>query len=807
MCRSPSPNSAAISIRKAEWSSADGHCRPFDAAASGTIFGSGAGVVLLKRLDEAVADRDHIYAVILGCGVNNDGASKVGFTAPSVEGQAAAVEQALAQSAVVARSIGYVECHGTATPLGDPIEIAALTKAFRKMTADRQFCAIGSLKGNIGHLDAAAGVAGLIKAALMLKHSRLVPSLHFERPNPQIDFSASPFYVVTDAGEWPAGPNPRRAGVSSLGVGGTNAHVVLEEPPPLAVLREQEERPELLVLSARSPSALTATRLRLAGHLRAANDQRLADIAFTLQQGRRHFPYRCSLVCQGRDDAAAALSTAGAPNCHNGAGTGQAPAVVYMFPGQGVQYPDMAAGLYRRFAVFRRELDSCAEILRASGLDLIEALYGGGDAARADRLAQTGTAQPAIFSVEYALSVLWRSWGIEAQALVGHSVGEFVAACLAGVFSLADALGLVAARGRLMEELPRGGMIGVRLGQDAVAPFVGPAVSLAAVNGPAHCVLAGDHNALAEIERRLDAHGIAHRRLHTSHAFHSAMMDPMIGPFAEQVADVALAVPKTPYVSTVTGDWIRPEEATSPEYWARHAREPVRFAAAVRTVTAAASPVLLEVGPGNTLAALAALTARNYAGLIIASLPDAARQPGDEESLLAALGRLWVGGVVPDWRAVADGAGSRVPLPTYPFERRAIGSTPRRVRRRFRRKRDRRGGAAEPATDESAMNAAPPPPARAFRSHAARDGIHEAVFGVLEEVSGESIAGEAASSTFLELGFELAAAEPGRATIAEPVRDQDRVSPVARRIVDDTGGGKLHPRADASTAACPARRQ
>ncbi len=778
--------------------SADGRCRPFDAAASGTIFGSGAGVVLLKRLDEAIADRDHIYAVILGCGVNNDGAAKVGFTAPSIDGQAAAIEQALAQAGVDARSIGYVECHGTATPLGDPIEIAALTKAFRRTTAALQYCAIGSVKGNIGHLDAAAGVTGLIKTALMLRHSRFVPSLHFRHPNPQIDFAGSPFFVAAEAAEWTTGSEPRRAGVSSLGVGGTNAHVVLEQRPAPDGETGSAERTELLVLSARSASALVEMRSRLADHLRAFAGQPLADIAFTLQRGRRHFPFRWAAVCKDRAAAVAALAQPDDAPFHHGDAAGQAPPVVFMFPGQGAQYPNMAGGLYRRFPVFRREIERCAEILGAFGVDLIDALYGGADAAQAERLALTGTAQPAIFSVEYALARLWRSWGIEAQAFVGHSVGEFVAACLAGVFSLPDALGLVAARGRLMEGLPRGGMISVRLGEDEVAPFLGARVSLAAVNGPAHCVLAGDNEALADIEARLVERGILHRRLRTSHAFHSAMMDPMIEPFAEHVAEIALAEPRVPYVSGVTGSWIRPDEATSREYWARHAREPVRFAAAIRTLTASASPMLLEVGPGNTLTTLALLTARNSAGRVVSSLPDASGQPADEESALAALGRLWVAGVVPDWRTVADGPRARVPLPTYPFERRGYWiDPPARTAAVPASVEMPEPDAADIATDERVMNASPSAAGPDGSADVPPDDIRRSVLAILEEVSGDSVAPEAASATFLEMGFDSLLLSQ----VAQRLQSQLKVKIAFRQLlgesVDNLVIGQFHPRADA----------
>ena len=683
--------------------SADGHCRPFDASATGTIFGSGAGVVLLKRLEDALADGDQIYSVILGCGLSNDGAGKVGFTAPSVEGQVAAIEQALAQAGVAADSISYVECHGTATPLGDPIEVAALAKAFRKSTEAQGHCAIGSVKGNIGHLDAAAGVAGLIKTALMLRNRELAPSLNFEAPNPRIAFEGGPFFVNATRAPWPDGVEARRAGVTSLGVGGTNAHVVLEEPPA-RVVANAASRPELLVLAARSPSALAQMRARLGDHLAANPDAPLADIAFTLQRGRRHFRHRFAVACRDHADAQALLSGTPSPRVNLGEAADAPPSVVFMFPGQGAQYVGMARGLYQRFPVFRAELDRCAEILSAEDIDLIEALYGRDDPSQSERLARTGVAQPAIFSVSYALARLWQSWGVNPAACVGHSVGEFVAAHLAGVFSLPDALRLIAARGRLMQALPSGGMLSVRLSEAEVQPLVGDEVALAAINSPTNVVLAGPHEALDAVMRQLEARGTPHRRLHTSHAFHSPMMEPMIGPLSERVADVALHEPSTPYISSVTGDWIRTDEATSPAYWARHAREPVRFADGVKTLTAPAPSILLEVGPGVTLSTLALQTVRDLVGRTFGSLPDASAPTADEETMLSALGKLWVSGVAPDWASVADGSAlTRIAADLSRSSAAVTGSTrpsgERQVRRRlfhhrlqshrFRRRRPR----------------------------------------------------------------------------------------------------------------------
>ena len=729
--------------------SADGHCRPFDASASGTIFGSGAGVVLLKRLEDAIADGDHIYAVILGCGLSNDGAGKVGFTAPSVDGQVAAIEQALAQAGVDAGSVGYVECHGTATPLGDPIEIAALTKAFRKSRAAKPFCAIGSVKGNIGHLDAAAGVAGLIKTTLMLRGRELVPSLNFDAPNPHIAFEGGPFFVNTARAPWPDAVEPRRAGVTSLGVGGTNAHLVLEETPARGAV-DTASRPELLVLAARSPSALERMRDRLADHLATNRDAPLADVAFTLQRGRRHFAHRLAVACRDHADAQALLSCPILPRISVGKAPVTPPSVAFMFPGQGAQYVGMARSLYRRFATFRAELDRCAEVLAAESIDLIGALYGPDDPSQPERLARTGTAQPAIFSVSYVLAKLWQSWGVEAETYVGHSVGEFVAACLAGVFSLEDALRLIAARGRLMQELPLGGMLSVRLSEAEVQPLIDDEVVLAAINSPVNVVLAGPLEALQASARRLEALGTAHRLLRASHAFHSPMMDPMIGPFMDRFAGVTLREPSKPYVSSVTGDWIRPEQAASPAYWAQHAREPVRFAAAIKTLTSSGRPILLEVGPDAGLSALALQTVRDLGGQVFATLPAASDPSADEDTMLSALGKLWVSGVSPDWAAIEDRPRSRVSLPTYPFER-----------RRHWIDAPARGAALavsspSPAIAPVEAEATAVTPANLERTQnmgADMGGVREAIVEILQDVSGESV-DPASHATFLQLGFD-----------------------------------------------------
>ncbi len=751
--------------------SRDGHCRTFDADASGTIFGSGAGVVVLKRLEEALADGDHIYAVIKGSAVNNDGAGKVGFTAPSVDGQATVIATAQAVAGVDARSIGYVECHGTATPLGDPIEFAGLLKAFRTSTQEVGFCALGSAKSNVGHLDAAAGVTGLIKAALALKHGQLPPTLHFRSPNPRIDFASSPFFVNASLIDWPQRGQSRRAGVSAFGVGGTNVHVVVEEPPTLLPALPAGRR-QLLLLSARSESALVQARAGLAAHLRANPGLPLEDVAYTLQLGRQAFAYRSTIHCATTDEAAALLATApfaATPPARESAG------VAFMFPGQGSQYQGMGGDLYRHEAVYRRHVDECADILQSTmGLDLRPLLYGDERAAdRDDPLRATCLAQPAIFVTEYALARLWMAWGLQPCGMVGHSIGEFVAACVAGVIRLEDALDVVAARGRLMQALPPGGMLAVRLPEAKLLPMLGDELDLAAVNGPSLCVAAGPLEAIAALEVRLGAGDVMARRLHTSHAFHSRMMDPAVDALADRLASIALSPPTLPYVSTVTGDWIRPEEATSPTYWARHCRLPVRFAAALATLARAPTPVLLEVGPGRALTTLASqILASDSVGhgprqAVLASLPDAARESRDDVSMCEALGRLWTAGVAPDWTAVhAPATPHRVSLPTYPFERkrhwidapRPAGFAHVQPTALAATECDGRRAASvipNSISDDQPMHSAPVATVDANRSEAARiDAARSTLVAIFDRLSGEDLTGADDQATFLELGFD-----------------------------------------------------
>ncbi len=699
--------------------SPDGHCRAFDARAQGTVPGSGAGVVVLKRLGDALADGDCIHAVIRGSAINNDGSMKVGYTAPGVDGQAQVIAEAMAVADVEPETISYIETHGTGTNLGDPIEIEALARAFRGDSDKKGFCAVGAVKSNIGHLDTAAGVAGLIKTVLALRHKQIPPSLHYDQPNPRIDFENSPFYVNTRLSEWKRGETPRRAGVSSFGLGGTNAHIVLEEAPDELDLSGASDVVDsgdgrawrALLLSARTSSALENATAQLAEYLQGHAEANLADIAYTLQVGRKAFGRRRAVICRN-GDAVVSLETLDPKRVYTGVQEARERPVVFMFPGQGAQYVNMGLDLYQVEPVFREHVARCCELLKTHiGFDLRDVLYPSQDPLSddwpgqdwpsqnwrgqdwieeaAELLKQTWVTQPALFVIEYALARLWMEWGVHPRAMIGHSVGEYVAACLSGVLSLKDALALVAARGRLMQSLPEGAMLVVPLSEPELLPLLTRRLSLAAVNGSATCVISGPTDDVVELERRLTARGLGCRRLHTSHAFHSQMMDPILDPFAEEVKKIKLSPPNIPYLSNVTGSWIRADEATDPNYWAKHLRQTVRFADGSRELVKDQDWVLLEVGPGKTLMTLVRWHPERVAGQIAltslpqpapaaqdvtqrihGSLPEDLVENVDSAFLLKTLSRLWIAGAEVDWTAYySNEQRRRVPLPTYPFER------------------------------------------------------------------------------------------------------------------------------------------
>ncbi len=627
--------------------SPDGHCRAFDGAAAGTVAGSGAGIAVLKRLDDAIADGDSILAVIRGSAVNNDGMLKAGFTAPSAAGQAAAIREAMAVAGIEPSDIGYVEAHGTGTPLGDPIEIEALNEAFRGAVGR---CALGSVKTNIGHTDTAAGIAGLMKTVLAMRSRELPPSLHFERANPDIRFADGPFEVVRERRLWEA-QGPRRAGVSSFGIGGTNAHVVLEEWCEPSARDAGLSGPVAIPVSAASAAALESLTSGLADWLEGHPEASLASVAMTLATGRRELNYRTFVAARDCREAAAALRRAAIPAA--GLEPGERP-VAFLFSGQGTQQPGMARAVIHE-PVFRERFERLAAIGREeTGEDFIALLVDAelGDAAAQDRLRQTSVAQPALFALEEALARLLMSWGIVPGALLGHSLGEFSAAAIAGVFEAEDAMRLVCRRGRLMQSMPAGAMLAVPLGEADFLRRMGEELCLAAVNGPRQCVVSGPFAEIEVFEAGLRVEGFSPVRLRTSHAFHSAMMEPVREEFAREVARVRRGAPRIPVISNLTGRPMTAEQAADPQYWASQLRDPVRFGDGVALLKSEARRVLVEIGPGNVLAALAGDGAVSTV------------------RLAETVGQLWQRGVAVDWSAYHAGrGGSRVSLPTYPFQR------------------------------------------------------------------------------------------------------------------------------------------
>ncbi len=678
--------------------SRDGHVRAFDAQANGTVFGSGGGILVLRRLADAISDGDTIYAVIKGSAVNNDGSEKAGYTAPSVNGQAEAVIEALANAGVAADTIGYVEAHGSGTPIGDPVEVSALTKAYRTFTQRSGYCAIGSVKTNVGHLDAAAAVTGIIKTVLALRHRQLPPSLNFREPNPEIDFPNTPFYVNNRLREWPSRGLPRRAGVMSTGMGGTNAHLILEEAPEPGK-RSFFSSPQVLVLSAKTETALDQATHRLAEFLEGDDAVNMADVAYTLQVGRRAFSHRRYAVCSSRESALHALQE-GSKQVSSAQFEGSVSRpLVLLLPGVGDQYVGMAHGLYQTWDIFRQEIDRCAKIVepylevdirkilypenqswkkggKRPGIDL-ERMMGRSSPASQDSetrtLNRTLFAQPALFAVEYALARLWESLGIVPDALIGHSMGEYVAACLAGVLSLEDALRLIAVRAKLVEELPQGAMLAVLLPEAELLPWLSEDLSIALVNGPSLCVVAGPVAAVAELGRSLENKNIVCRPVQNGHAFHSKMLAPIVKRFEQEVRKVRLHEPQIAYISNVTGKWITPAEATNPAYWAMHVERTAQFNHALQELWQFHDPILLEAGPGRTLSILAMQhPGRLKAGdpVAVCSLRHDYENQPDAEFLCRSMGKLWLSGAPIQWEnATHPGPRYRISLPTYPFDK------------------------------------------------------------------------------------------------------------------------------------------
>ncbi|XZE17903.1 type I polyketide synthase [Pirellulaceae bacterium SH449] len=655
--------------------SPDGTCRTFDADAKGTIFGDGVGAVVLKRLSDAIADGDDIYAFIKGWGVNNDGGDKNGYTAPSVSGQSGAIRLAHQRAGITADSISYVEAHGTGTLVGDPIEVQALTEAFRETTEKSQYCRLGSLKTNVGHLDVAAGVASLIKTCFSLKNQLIPPILHFRGPNPRIDFANSPFIVNTELTPWQTDSLPRRAGVSSFGVGGTNAHLVVEEAPVFSSPISTRSS-HIIRLSAQSQKAVDEMTEDLARHLESNPNLNLADVSYTLLTGRKTFRYKRSLVASSLEEAISLLRDRNSARTVQSQTRDSNPKVVMMFPGQGSQHLNMARELYRLEPVFAANMNRCAEALQKHlGVNLLDVVYS--SEAGGECLDQTEIAQPALFMVSYSLASWWQSLGVEPDVLIGHSVGEFAAAAVSRVMSLEDAAKLVALRGRLMQSLPSGSMLSVQLNESQLRKFLPASLEIAAINGPQFCVVSGPTEGVDifanDLENGRYGEDIPSRRLRTSHAFHSRMMDPAIDEFERAVRAINLTAPQIPIVSSVTARAMDDSTATDPVYWARQIREPVRFSDGVFSILDNNKEVLilLEVGPNQALSTLARQQTLDAARHnIVSSLPQAKQIGSDEMFAKSSLSRLWHFGVKINWREVYSGEQRRrVHLPTYRFQR------------------------------------------------------------------------------------------------------------------------------------------
>ncbi len=719
------PEKSGYFYNEGGYLSPDGHCRAFDAQADGTVFSNGIGVVVLKRLSEALEDNDHISALIKGSAINNDGSLKVGYTSPSEIGQAKVIYRALKEAGVSPASIGYIETHGTGTVLGDPVEMAALTRSFQELldssSNKKQYCAIGSVKSNIGHLDIAAGVVGFIKTVLCLKHKQIPPSINLVELNPIIDFANTPFYVSRELAAWPTSINgsPRRAGVSSFGIGGTNAHVILEEAPEVArgtnhrlearverrlpktkagAFQDTPGNHQLIVISARTESALERMKENLVQHLKKNSGTNLENVTYTLKTGRKAFDHRLALVCRDREDALEALETFNPKRILMHTCTPGDKSIVFMFSGVGEHYVNMAYELYHRYPLFREIVDLCCDLLKPllekdlreilfieklkdkrEGIDLRKLLNREEKPLNEEEkvLSQTIYSQTAVFVVEYALARLLMEWGIKPYAMIGYSIGEYVAACLAGVFSLKDALFLVANRARLIHAVPEGAMLAVSLPESELKPILGEGVSVAAVNTPEICIVSGKLSGIESLEKQLQEKKILFKRLKTFQAFHSPMMAAVRKELNKLLRKVTLHPPTIPYMSNVTGTWIAAEQVTTPDYWVTHTVSPIRFSEGISELLKTSCNFFLEIGPGNSLCGFVAQhhgskDASTLDRFVLASLPKESENASDEAFLLRVIGKLWAAGLEILWESFYKHEQSqrgRVPLPTYPFER------------------------------------------------------------------------------------------------------------------------------------------
>ncbi len=666
------PHRVGYLYEEGEIQSRDGHCRAFDENSSGTVFGSGAVQLVLKRMEDAVNDGDTVHAVIKGSAVNNDGSNKVSYLAPGIDGQAAAINEALLVADVAADTITYVETHGTGTPVGDPIEVAALNQAYRTQTDRNAYCALGSVKTNIGHLDTAAGGVGLVKIVQSMKHGQLPASLHFTRPNPALDLEESPFYINAELREWNVDGSKRRAAINSLGVGGTNAHVILEQAPVQGEMSAYDGY-HLFCLSARTSSSLEKATQNLEKFLTRHPETNLSDAAYTLKTGRRGQLFRRIVVADSSRKLLLSLSGEKAGCLINQKSNENTQTICFMFTGQGAQYINMCKGLYQCEAVFKDALDQCAGLLFPHlNLNILDIIYP--DKEKAERatnqLNETRYTQPALFAIEYAMAKLFSSWGVVPDAMIGHSIGEYVAACLAGLFTLEDVLKLVCSRGRLMQGLEKGSMLVVPLDEKIVDVYLNEELSIAGLNAPGLTVVSGNDAAIEVLINTLGEKDIETTRLHTSHAFHSSMMEPILDEFKSLFKDITFGEIISPYISNSSGDWAQSDEVANADYWANHLRDTVRFADGMATLMSASDAVFIECGPGHTLSTFARQSAEKHNGhSIIQSIRHPKQEIDDKGVALEALGRLWLAGVDIDW-SLAHGnlPRRRIPLPTYAFD-------------------------------------------------------------------------------------------------------------------------------------------
>ncbi|MDT3762586.1 type I polyketide synthase [Priestia filamentosa] len=650
--------------------SPDGKCKPFDNEANGTVNGNGAGFVVLKRLEEAISDRDHIYAVIKGSAINNDGANKVSYTAPSIEGQSNVIKQAHHIAEVEPESISYVEAHGTGTKLGDPIEIEALRLAFN--TNRKSFCGIGSVKSNIGHLDNAAGIAGLIKTAKSLQEKVIPPMLHFNNPNKNIDFSNSPFYINKELTSLKDTTYPLRAGVSSFGIGGTNAHVVLEEAQRNHV-GGYGRKYKMIYLSAQTKVSFKKQIQRLTKYLMENELVDMGDLSYTLIKGRRNFKYRLTMVVSNREEALKKLEELNLDNLPINMYEDKTPKkVVFMFPGQGNQYINMGLDLYRQEKIFKDEVDRCIGIYREfSGIALRSILYPSKlDAVYQKELNRTAITQPIMFIIEYALAKLLMHWGIQPSSMIGHSLGEYVAACLSGVFTLEDGLKLVYHRATLMQSLPEGQMVNVVASKEEILPLMDSDVSIALENSPSSFVISGSFEAIDMFTSKLEQKNYMFKILDTSHAFHSKMMNPILKEFKEIVKEVRLDKPKIPFISNVTGKWVE-EEVLNPNYWVDHLRETVKYSEGLNELLQDKENIYIEVGPGRSLSTILRKNInKRHIPQMAVTMRHSVLKVDDNDFLLRNIAELYTNGVGVNWNNYfsCENRG-RIPLPTYPFDR------------------------------------------------------------------------------------------------------------------------------------------